>query len=160
MFPWNSFPFNKDTKKMLEQMKPAEIEKYVQEMMGKMFSQQTQGSSVPPDFLKSFDNTINPSQERNHDVGLQTSVFETHHDVFVMIPIKDPNWLKEMKLFYTSNQLIIEHIPEYENKQVVTLPSIVKRKGATAHLKDQVLEVKIPKNIDMQYSEIDIKEIY
>jgi len=142
-------------------MKPAEIEKYVQEMMGKMFSQQMQGSNVPPDFLKDFGNTVNSSQESHQsNAGISTSVFETHHDVFVMIPIKDPNWLKEIKLFYTSNQLIIEHIPQYENKQIVTLPSIVKKKGASAHLKDQILEIKIPKNIDMQYSEIDIKEIY
>lgn len=142
-------------------MKPAEIEKYVQEMMGKMFSHQMQGSTVPPDFLKNFRNTADSSEESHqNDARLPISVFETHHDVFVMIPIKDPDWLKEMKLFYTSNQLIIEHIPQYRNKQIVTLPSIVKKKGATAHLKDEILEVKIPKNIDMQYSEIDIKEIY
>ena len=36
MFPWSIFPFNKDSKSMLQNMKPDEIDKYVQGIMGKM----------------------------------------------------------------------------------------------------------------------------
>ena len=41
----------------------------------------------------------------------------------------------------------------------IPLPSLVKKKGTTAHYKEGMLEIKIPKNMDLQFSEVDITEI-
>lgn len=157
MFPWNFSPFNKDTLKMLQQMRPGDVEKYVQEMMEKMMPPQLQGT----DFMKGFypDQSSSPQAEET-PTKLSASVFQTHDDVFVRIPIKDQSLLGHMKIYHTSNQLILEHIPEKEDKQTITLPAIVKKKGAKASYKDDTLEIKFPKNIDMQFSEIDITEEY
>lgn len=157
MFPWSFSPFNKDTMKKLQQMRPEEVEKYVNDMMGKMF---------PPDMQKmDFSGGVNPfniqsSPTEKEENSLHASVFETHDNIFVMIPIKDENWLQEMKLFHTSNQLIIQHIPEPEDKHTITLPAIVRKKGSKASYQDGSLEVRFFKNVDMQYSEIDISEKY
>ncbi|CAM3496273.1 Hsp20/alpha crystallin family protein [Cytobacillus oceanisediminis] len=158
MFPWNLFPFNKDMKNLMQQMKPEEIDKYIQNIMGQMFPQNMQGMSGTPDFMKGF-NTAAAGQKQPNPAALDSSVFETHDHVYVRMLIKKEDWLKDMKLYHTSNQMIIEHIPEKDDKHIITLPAIVKRKGSTAHFKDGFLEIKIPKNVDMQYSEIDVTEI-
>ena len=36
VFPWNLFPFNKETQNKLQQMKPEDINQYVQNAMGQM----------------------------------------------------------------------------------------------------------------------------
>ncbi|RTR31048.1 Hsp20/alpha crystallin family protein [Robertmurraya yapensis] len=151
MFPWNFSPFNKETMQKLKRMRPEEVENYVSEVMGKMFPPEMQGMN----FTKGFNSSTEESSP-----SLSVSVFESLDYVYVMIPINNEDWLQKMKLYYTSNQLIIEHIPEPEDKQTITLPAIVRKKGSRATYKDGTLEIKIPKNIDMQYSEIDITEKY
>lgn len=156
MFPWSLFPFSKDMKNMMKQMKPDEIEKYVQSFMNQMMPQNMQGMMNPQSFMPGFNNETKQNQTSS---PLSTTVFETHDYVFVRIPIKSEQWLKDMRIYHTSNQMIIEHIPEQADKHTIVLPAIVKKKGASALYKDGMLEIKIPKNVDMQYSEIDVTEI-
>ncbi|MBY0124535.1 Hsp20/alpha crystallin family protein [Bacillus sp. S/N-304-OC-R1] len=158
MFPWSLFPFNKDMKNMMKQLKPEEIDKYVQSIMGQVFPQQLQGMMPQQNLMPGFNMNQDTPQSKD-STSLPSSVFETHNDVFVRIPINNEQWLKDMRIYHTSNQMIIEHIPERENKHTIILPALVKKKGATAYYKDGMLEMKIPKNIDMQYSEIDVTEI-
>lgn len=155
MFPWNLLPFNKDMGKMLQSMKPGEIEKYVQEIMGKMMPSNMQGMMNPQDLMGSLHT---PAEQRSSN-PLNSTAFETHDFVFVRIPIKDDKWVKQVRIYHTSNQLIAEGIPDYEDKHTITLPAIVKKKGAVATCKDGILEIRIPKNVDMQFSQIDVTEI-
>lgn len=143
---------------MMKQMKPDEIEKYIQTIMNQVFPQQLQGMMPAQNFMPGFNNQQDTRQSQQSS-SLPSSVFETHNDVFIRIPIKDEQWLKDMRIYHTSNQMIIEHIPDREDKHTIVLPALVKKKGATAFYKDGMLEMKIPKNIDMQYSEIDVTEI-
>ena len=163
MFPWNLFPFKKDTLNMMKQLKPEEIEKYVKDMMSQMMPGNMQGmpgnmqGMDPGNFSSFFNPQANHHQQKNS--ALNSSVFETHHYVFVRIPIKNEQWLKDLRIFHTSNQLIVEHVPEYEDKHTIVLPALVRKKGASANFKDDTLEIRIPKNTDMQYTEIDVNEI-
>ncbi|PLR78387.1 spore coat protein [Bacillus sp. V3-13] len=154
MFPWNLFPINKDMKNMMKQVKPEEIEKHVEEMMSKMFPPHMQGMINP----KEFASGINPVAKQSI-LPLEAVVFETHDFVFVRIPIRNQEWLHKMKLYHTSNQMIFEHIPEDHDKHTITLPALVRKKGATAHHKDGMLEVRMPKSVDMRFSEIDITDV-
>lgn len=156
MFPWNLFPFHKDAKKSMQQMNTEDINKYIQNMMGQMIPEQMQGMMNPQDFMQGFGKQ---QQQPSSSSNLSSLVFETHDFVFVRIPMKEEAWRKNLRLFHTSNQMIIEHIPEYEDKHIITLPALVKKKGTTARIKDDILEVKIPKNIDMQFSEVDVTDI-
>lgn len=157
MFPWNIFPFNKDSKSMLQKMKPDEIDKYVQNIMEKMMPGNMQGMMNPGEIMNSFQAPL--KQQQNLSGPLRSNAFETHDFVFVRIPIKNDEWLKQLQIYHTSNQLIIEHIPEFEDKHTITLPAIVKKKGAAANYKEGMLEIRIPKNVDLQYSQIDVTEI-
>lgn len=135
------------------EMKPDDIEKYVQQMMGKMLQPNMKGMLKPEEWLKEMEEeTKNPLSSKKK---FKADIFETHDFVFIRLPLKDENWLKQMKLYYTSNQVIIEHIPDLSDKHTFILPVTVKRKGASASHKDNVLEIKLPKNADMQFSEIN-----
>ncbi|MGI8383744.1 Hsp20/alpha crystallin family protein [Robertmurraya sp. P23] len=158
MFPWNMFPFGKDMKGSFQGMKPQDVEKYVQETMSKVFSQGMNGAGFSPEFATNSDSNQN-SNSLKRDTH-SAHIFETHDFVFAMIPIKDEDCLQNIKVCHTSNQLIIENCPIESERQVYTLPATVKKKGGVATYKDGVLEVKIPKSTDFQYSEIDVKEIY
>lgn len=159
MFPWNLSPFNKKMGNQMGQFDHNEIEKFVKEMMGQMMPNQMQGMMKSKDWMH-----IPTNQETNQDPSntngetLSYSVFDTHNHVFVRIRIKDESWLSQLKLYHTSNQLLVEHIPNPNDKQTITLPAIVKKKGTSTSYKDGILEIRIPKNIDMQFSEIEITE--
>ncbi|GKU80859.1 Hsp20/alpha crystallin family protein [Niallia sp. NCCP-28] len=159
MFPWNLFPFNKDAKSKMNGMKPADIQNYVQEMMDKMMPDSLQKMN-PQDMFKNItsannSNTANQTANKLFDYV----VFETHHHCFVRIPILDEAWLKNIKIYYTSNQVIIQHIPKESDKHIITLPSVVRKKGSIAAFKEGILEIKIQKSNEMSYSEIDVTEI-
>jgi hypothetical protein len=157
MFPWNLFPFNKDMKENLQKMKPEEINNYVQDVIGKVMPGNFRGMMNPQDVFNGFQPGA-PSSTASSS-PLNSSAFETHDFVYVRIPIKDEEWIKLIRIYHTSNQLIVENIPQREDKHIITLPAIVKKKGSSANYKDGILEVKIPKNVDMQFSQIDVTEI-
>ncbi|WP_066313383.1 Hsp20/alpha crystallin family protein [Bacillus sp. FJAT-29814] len=156
MFPWNMFPFNKDMRDTLQKMNPQEIDKYVQDIIGKVLPANMNGMMNPQEMFRNM--PMSGAGQTSTD-GLNSSAYETHDYVFVRIPIKNEDWVKKLKLYHTSNQLIVSDIPNPEDQHTITLPAIVKKKGASANFKDGILEVKIPKNIDMQYSQIDVSEI-
>jgi hypothetical protein len=157
LFPWNKFPFDKEMKDKMTKMKPEEINNYVQDFIGKIMPGNMKGMMNPQEMLQGFQSTS--SQQESPRGILNSTAFETHDFVFVRIPIKKENWMNQIRIFHTSNQLIIEHIPTLEDKHTITLPAIVRKKGATAAYKDNMLEIKIPKNVDMQFSEIDVTGI-
>ncbi|MFL6562527.1 hypothetical protein QF028_001294 [Neobacillus sp. B4I6] len=157
LFPWDKFPFDNDLKDKITKMKPEEINNYVQDLMGKIMPANMKGVMNPQEMFKGFQSSVSP-QEPTRSI-LNSTAFETHDFVYVRIPIKKEEWIKQLRIFHTSNQLIVEHIPQHEDKHTIILPAIVKKKGATATFKDYMLEVKIPKNVDMQFSQIDVTEI-
>lgn len=144
----------KDT---MQKMKPEEIDKYVQDIIGKIMPSNMRGLMNPQDMFSGFQSSV--SNQQSETGILNSTSFETHDFVFVRIPIKNEEWVRQIRIYHTSNQLIVEHIPQQEDKHTITLPAIVKKKGATANFKDGMLEVKIPKNVDMQFSQIDVTEI-
>jgi HSP20 family molecular chaperone IbpA len=169
MFPWSLFPFNKNMKEQMNQMNPKEIDSYVQEMMKKMFPGGWSSMMNPNETMKGNQPFIHPMSEEQNQEGTQSSnssfsipvnIFETFEDVYIRMKIPEEEWMKRMKIFHTSNQAIIENIPENGDRQVLTLPSLVKKKGAIAQFREGILELKLPKSIDMQYTEIDVSDKY
>lgn len=141
----------------MAKMKPEEINNYVQDVLGKIMPGNMKTGINPEEIFQGFQSSVS-SPVSNSD-RLNSAAFETHNYVYVRISIKQEEWIKKLRIYHTSNQLIVEHIPHHEDKHTITLPAIVKKKGASATFKDGVLEVKIPKNIDLQYSQIDVTEI-
>jgi hypothetical protein len=154
MFPWNLFPFNKDMKNKLQHMKPDEIDQFIKGIMGNVMASQSGSTLNPEDGINHYQSQ--PTQKGN---PLHSSAFETHDSVFVRIPIKDESLLKDLRIYHTANQLMVEHIPKRDAKHSITLPAMVKKKGSSAKYKDGILEIKLIKSYDIQYSQIDVTEI-
>lgn len=135
-------------------MKPSDIQTYVEDMIKKYIPSQWE-NSADNGTTNSFDlSGSEPAEKEKLDVA----VFETFDHVFIRIKLQSEDQQKQIKFFHTSNQAIIENFFEVGDRHTITLPCIVKRKGATALVKDLILEVKIPKSVDMQYTEVDISE--
>ncbi|MEH7500448.1 Hsp20/alpha crystallin family protein [Neobacillus drentensis] len=143
----------------MTKMKPEEINNYVQDIMGKIMPANMKGVMNPQEMFQGFPSSVSPHPQEPSRGILNSTAFETHDFVYVRIPIKREEWVKQLRIFHTSNQLIVEHFPHHDDKHTIILPAIVKKKGATATFKDNMLEVKIPKNVDMQFSQIDVTEI-
>ena len=127
----------------------------VQSFIEKVFSQ-----VAPENFSTATSNTQSGVKTNgNTSFPLNAQVIDTHSYIFVRIPIDDEVLLKQMKLYHTSTQSIIEGIPESGDRNVIQLPGPVKKKGASAHYKDSTLEITLPKSFHSQYSEIDIPDI-
>jgi HSP20 family molecular chaperone IbpA len=154
MFPFNFFPFNKDMKNKLQQMKPDEIDQFIKGILGNVMPAQSESTLNSHDYVNHF--RPQSSQQTN---SLDASAFETHDAVFVRIPIKEESHLKDLKIYHTASQLIVEHIPKRDDKHSIKLPAMVKKKGSTAKYKDGILEIKLIKSHDIQYSQIDVTEI-
>jgi hypothetical protein len=155
LFPWNMLPFDHNTQKKFLEMKPEEIENYVKQMMGKMLQPDMKGMFKPEDWLKGMQQQSAPEAEKQAS-KLNAEIFETHDFIYVRVPLKEDQWLNQMKMFYTSNQVIFENIPDISDKHTIVLPATVKRKGASATHRDGILELRLPKIVDFQFSEIDL----
>ncbi len=163
MFPWNFSPFGNDFKKMMEKMNPYQTEDFVKNMMEQYmptFGKNEQGNSTHQGnpFSQQGHAQEQQTKDNSESSSVEAKVFETFDHVYVRVMINDENWLKELRIFHTSNQVILENIPEEGERQIITLPCIVKKKGAVAQYKDHILELKIPNNIDYQFTEVDFSE--
>jgi len=157
MNPWNIlFPFQKYMKNFTGTPQLRDMEEYMSKMvadlqngnLGKMSNTEATSS-----------NTSSSQQEHMQQSKISAAIFETHNDVFIRLPIEENVQLKNMKIYHTSNTLILEGIPELSDRNTFTLPAIVKKKGSTAQYKDGTLEIKLSKATDLQYSEVNVTEL-
>ncbi|MEK3886239.1 Hsp20/alpha crystallin family protein [Bacillus sp. FSL K6-3431] len=148
MIPWGNFPFKDELKKMAEEMKPSDVQSYVNDMMQKL--------NMPP--FGDHYNQQERDQSQSKHVELEPSVFETFDYVYIRLTLPKNVSINQLRIFHTSNQAIIENIHEEGSKKVIILPCVVKKKGATAEVQDNILEVRIPKGSDLQFTEISISE--
>lgn len=152
MFPWNTlFSSNKNQNNFLKNFQNNDVQAFID----KVFSE------VMPDKVQETMNqgTSDKSFQQSGLQPLNAKVFETHSFIYIRIPIEEENWLKKMKILQTSNQSLIQGIPNDEDQHVISLPALVRKKGTTVQYKDDVLEIRLQKLADIHYSEIDISEL-
>ena len=160
MNPWNVlFPFQKYMKNFSGMPQTKDMESFIKNMFNEWQKQQDPEQASSPytisnPFFEHF-----KQKEAADSPTLDAQIFETHHDVYVRLPVKDKASLKDLKIFHTSNTFIIEGFPDKDDRHVLTLPAIVKKKGGSAQYREQVLEIRLPKANDLQYSEINVTEL-
>lgn len=155
MLPFLFSPFKGGIQKWLNQNSyGGDINKYVQEMITQSLSQSTESNHVT-EAMGIFNQEERKKENTNH--SLNVSTFETHDHVYVRVLIKDESQLSNVKIFHTSNQLIIEGLSTLDNRHVITLPSIVRMKGTTSSYRDDFLQIKMVKKTDLQFTEIDVR---
>ncbi|WP_010283718.1 Hsp20/alpha crystallin family protein [Bacillus timonensis] len=168
MFPFQSlFPFKDIMQQLMKHSgHSSSIEKFVQESISKSMSSsldlfQNNASVIQRAFHEnqvSEDGEVSlPEQTKASE--LTPTIFDSHDHVYVKFRIKDSTKLSNVKIFHTSNTIIIEGYPNEESYHEFALPEIVKKKGATTSYKDEYLQIKLPKATDMQYTQIDVPPI-
>ncbi|MEH7386706.1 Hsp20/alpha crystallin family protein [Bacillus sp. JJ1521] len=166
MFPFQSlFPFKDIMQQWMKQSgESSSIEKFVQESISKSMS-------TSLDFFQNNASVLNRaihenqvSQGGENSFGEQAkpdeltpTIFDSHDHVYVKFRMKDPSNLSNVKIFHTSNQIIIEGYPNKDSYHMFALPELVKKKGSSTSYKDEFLQIKLPKATDMQYTEIDVQ---
>ncbi|WP_062356663.1 Hsp20/alpha crystallin family protein [Bacillus kwashiorkori] len=159
MFPWNFFNSSKNGFNPFKNLSEQDFHKMMNGWMEQMF----------PDYLKSlieketelFKTEKQPTKkdkqsEKQSYRNLQEIVFETHDYVYIRIPFEKKEEVRNIKIFYNLNKCMIDHLDSFDGPYTITLPTIVKKKGAKAIYRDKILEITIPKNVDRQFNEIDI----
>jgi HSP20 family molecular chaperone IbpA len=147
MFPWNNqFPFQKEYLEQLAKMNPQDFQNFMNEIMGNLIPQIEQFLPNREIFTRTNDNN-----------ELNEEVFETHDYVYIKIPMnKLQNW-RSIKVYHTSFQCMIKSKRNPELSHKIHLPSPVHKKGAKAVIKNDMLEIRVIKVKDWQYTEIEIQ---
>ncbi|WP_374723274.1 hypothetical protein [Calidifontibacillus erzurumensis] len=172
MFPWKHFETFNDYINYLMNVRPEQVDEFIKKILDSHFPhysnvphnektrEQTASayvSNADNKELKQNHNAKQKKEETNEQKEpFEIKVFESHEDVFVHFPVKQKKDLQSGKIYYNSNQLIIKDIPAIGAKHKVLLPSIVQQRGAKIHYKNGILQIKIPKADDMQFTEIDL----
>ncbi|HHW37021.1 MAG TPA: hypothetical protein GXX18_07270 [Bacillales bacterium] len=162
MFPWNLNGNLQDYIKQFSDIKPNEVDDFIKKILSShmpyqptpqsdMKTREQKKSTIP-----NKEPTITPSHAQPKNEPIEIKVFESHEDVFVHFPLNNKNDIKTGKIYYNSNRLIIKDVPNIGDKHNVLLPAIVQQRGAKINYKNGILQIKIPKADDLQFTEIDL----
>lgn len=158
MFPWNLFTkSNSQIPDWMKYLDKTGMDKQLENFISHLSSEQL-GGAMKSDF---FSNLLNKGDSRSSpdDEPYPIHIFETNDYVFVRIPIKQEEDLNSLKIFHTSNKIMIEGLsPNPEQKQSFVLPASVKKKGAKTSIRDHILEITLLRNSDTQFTEISVPE--
>ncbi|MFK4997833.1 Hsp20/alpha crystallin family protein [Bacillus sp. N9] len=126
-------------------MDAKDVHSYVNELIEKFIPQNLDKYTKPSD----------PASEQSGQ--LQATIFESLDDVYIKLALPNNN-IADIKISHTSNQVIIENVLEAGKREYISLPCPVRKKGGSAQMEDRILQIKLPKNMDTQYTELTIKE--
>lgn len=154
MWPWGFFGSNKANFDPFQYLSDGEFQKMLDHWMKQAF----------PDYIQSMMNDGATFQQKNTDEEnesretstVKENIFETHDDIFIRIPIQDEEQIDRLKIYYSLNKCVIDGLNENSSPHTIILPATVKKKGAKAIYRDQILEIRIPKSVEWQMSEIDV----
>lgn len=151
MFPWNWFGQKNQDFDPLKNINGQDIQKWLDHWMKDVF---------PRNFwslVKNHDQKpTTQNRKQTETIKIQESIFETFDDMYIRLPIENKFLIKRIKIYYTPNKCFIEGLQP--QPYTILLPAIAKKKGARAIYREQWLEIKIPKNLDLEASEIEISQ--
>ncbi|MFC0274882.1 Hsp20/alpha crystallin family protein [Metabacillus herbersteinensis] len=153
MFPWNKqFPFQgTNSTDSFKNMKPAEVEGYIQNVMKNVF-----GGDFSSSFPFQGDLPSHSSSGEKNQGSIKSELFETSEYVYVRLPI-NAEQIQSIRIQHTNSQLLLLNYPNDGKERKFMLPSTVKRKGTKAVVTNGMLEIRFIKHEDHHISEIEIR---
>ncbi|MEI5908863.1 hypothetical protein WAK64_17580 [Bacillus spongiae] len=148
MFPWNMlFPNLKNGQKNgFPSFKADDIEQYVQNIIDSALHAQNHGQSNTTSDTNSDDTQANE--------GVPLNIYETFDFIFLRLEI-DEEEVKNTKISHTSHSISIS-TGFSDERHTIPLPSPVRKKGTYAQYKEGMLEIRLLKLKEIEYTEIDI----
>ncbi|MEW9501778.1 Hsp20/alpha crystallin family protein [Jeotgalibacillus marinus] len=130
---------------------PDDWQEWLQKYMNESFS------NLSPDAMPSMPSSQpSPSSQPNSNSNSAYSMFESFHYVYIHIPVHEIS-LNDIQVHHTLTQLIIRIHEQPELK--ITLPAPISKKGATAEVKEETLEICLPKSRQQFEMELSIDPI-
>ncbi|RST72022.1 hypothetical protein D4T97_017325 [Siminovitchia acidinfaciens] len=143
-----------------------DIQKYVQDVMEKSIASSIKNAklmeSAYMDMGDDEEQVIIEPETKEHGKqesahgSLQATTFESLDHVYVKVLLTDTSQLSNLKVYHNSNQLILEGVPNQDDRHVITLPSIVTPKDSISEYRDPFLQIKMRKRNDLQFTEIAV----
>jgi len=149
MFPWNLFGSEKGDFDPFKYLNDTQFKQTLDQLTNPMF----------PEFMKYAlsEDTSNRKKKKEKKLSYNESVYETHEFIYIRIPINDPELIRNIKIYYTLNKCMIDGLEKQNSPYTIVLPSTVRKKGGSAIYRDSVLEIRLPKHPDWQFSELNIE---
>jgi len=134
----------------LVQMLAGSISQYISGFMGR--PAYTSSSEETPEATEAENSANKPR-------SINSMLFEIHGFVVIRANIPEEVNVRDIKVFYSPGYITIKGDPSGED-HVVQLPPGSMQEGATAAIKDRILEIRIPKeSTEVPENEIGIEEI-
>lgn len=111
------------------------------------------------DYIQSMVSQVLPGSNHINQSGhtrLQPDVFDTHHHIIVRAKIPERVNTRKLKVaFNNANQIRISGMGDKD--ETVSLPAPGRHDGSKAIFKDDILEIRIPKETNEHYQDIHIQ---
>lgn len=162
------FPFFKGglPKWLSQQYLNNDIQKFVHEVMEQSISTSLNNAKMMGSMYMNSEEERKPEKHEEEPeeskimepakASLQATTFESLDHVYVKILLTDSSRLSHLKVYHNSNQLILEGIPDRDDRHVINLPSTVTMKDTVSEFRDSFLQVKMRKRNDPQFTEIAV----
>ncbi|MDQ0253592.1 hypothetical protein J2S74_000964 [Evansella vedderi] len=128
---------------------PQWIEEYIQSVLSQSMPNMDQRGGNPNQHQSQ---STNPNQP---PPPLQKEVFEGHYNIIVKVLLPHPIHPNQLKIYHAANRIRIDGI-ESLGPQIIELPVIGKTDGAMSVVKNNILEINIPKELNIQYQEVPL----
>lgn len=123
MFPWNTlFSSHKNQNNFLKNFQNNDVQSFIEKVFAEV---------MPENIQETMNQEHSAVKDRSHQTEnhpLKAKVLETHSFIYIRIPIEEEDWLKRMKILHTSNQSMIHGVPNENDKHVIPLPALVRKK--------------------------------
>jgi HSP20 family molecular chaperone IbpA len=87
--------------------------------------------------------------------SVKSEVFETHHWMFVRIKVPNRAIASKLRISLGVNQVRVSGLTK--EIETIGLPATARLEGARAIYKDGILEIRIPKDLNEQFHEVNIQ---
>lgn len=131
-----------------------DIQKFVQQVVEESISSSMENAKTMEHLQVESEEDHKPAND-----SLNAITFESHDHVYVKVLIKNEEDLRNLKIYHSSNQVIIEGIPTIDHRHVITLPSLVKMKESVSEYRNQFLQIQMRKRNDLQFTEVDVPSL-
>ncbi|UTR09021.1 hypothetical protein MM300_13925 [Evansella sp. LMS18] len=136
---------------------PKWIEEYVHNILSQAVPDMNrEGAQQPPSPAQPH-----PPAQQGHPpakqqaIQLQKELFEGHYHIIVRVLLPPHVHPKQLRLLHAANQLRIEGLPN-QGPEIIELPCLGITQGAAAVVKNQILEVNIPKETQYNFGDIPL----
>ncbi|TYR81740.1 spore gernimation protein GerT [Priestia megaterium] len=159
MFPFGKFPFKNQGEGFNGNLNPKNIDQYVQQVLSNAMGQSFPGFMKNNEFFKQaqqmYDQQL--SQTKEQHTKLQPTIFETHEECIIQLPLQNKEAVQQLKVAHTPYSCMIEGYYDDEPfREEWKLPCSVSRKGSKASYRNGILEIKLIKYHNLPVTEIDV----